>query len=932
MSRFAQNVTAFLFLTWSFFSYASVNVWVSAKKSEDHIFLVFHHDRGAVLGPIFSGNNGKVKSDKVINLSPVNNSLVSDLCSSMSLSAKDQKTIDFKLKDQYRFLNVIYGEKLVAFKITNPDFKSSDDNDQKLQNEKPLENSSDPGISNSTHDIVPSKQNADTLVKLSETKKALQMSFPFLENDIGASIFQRGLDLWVVFDVRKDFYIPESQYIDSWSQYIDPMNTILKIKLKKPLSVTASKNSKNWVLNLSSTTSTNKSKSYIISETKSDTLTMIQPIKSVPRIITVRDKDIGDLLVIAPLPEQNSRLDKEKNMIDYKIIPSTQGVALSLISEDVHVSYSGNDKAIEVVSNYKIPDLKNESDSYLNDSTNSVLLLDGMLMNGDQYLVQKNILLRAIVDSKDKSSQASAEMTLAKFYFANSMYHESKGMIDLVSKDNPDQINQVTPGLMNAVSMVMMGDNIGARTVFADLKTRYKTHPSIVEINIWDRYNEHSLGANISSIGILDSHNLVNSYHDFFYWKLMLAELAIANNTKNFKLIDQLLSNARQSSDLLINNNLKFYKAQYYYLQGQDNLAEQLLQEIKVTPANGRDFMMADLQLIKILYEQRKIDWISAVQKLHELRFVWRGDDLELKLLTSLAIAYKQNGDVINAIRTYKYILDAFGKQGNNTFFVTAQIVELYQRIFLSEEMQELDDFTVIALFYEFKDFTPIGVEGDKAVLGIARRMLNLDLLDMAIGILQHQVTYRLRGVERIITSNHLALVYLMDKKPQEALKVMEETDKENTNFVGYKQRNELKAKALIDLGRYQEALDYMKGDPSEDVVALKLEAYFMANKWTDYITLSEPILHKKISAGDIIKGEESQDVLRLAISYSMLNRTEDLDYLSKSIITENSDLKNVIDFLKDTNKPINPHSVDKSLNIDRMKSFVDNQKELLFN
>lgn len=246
--------------------------------------------------------------------------------------------------------------------------------------------------------------------------------------------------------------------------------------------------------------------------------------------------------------------------------------------------------------------------------------------------------------------------------------------------------------------------------------------------------------------------------------------------------------------------------------------------------------------------------------------------------------------------------------------------------------MQELDDFTVIALFYEFKDFTPIGMEGDKAVLSIARRMLNLDLLDMAIDILQHQVTYRLRGTDRIVTANHLALVYLMDKKPADALRVMEETDKENINFAGYKQRIELKAKALIDLGKYQEALDYMKDDPSEDAIALRSEAYFRANKWNDYISLVEPDLKESISQGDVIKGDQSQDVLRLAISYSMLSRISDLEYLSGHIVTENKDLKTVIEFLKDTNKPINPHSIDKSLNMDRMKHFVDHQKELLFN
>ena len=585
---------------------------------------------------------------------------------------------------------------------------------------------------------------------------------------------------------------------------------------------------------------------------------------------------------------------------------------------------------MEISSSYKIASSAHNQGPENN--LQSILLSPGLVKNGDDYLAQENTMVRAVVASVDNPSKFTAQMNLAQFYFVNSMYHEAFGMISLAEISDAGKAQHLTFGLMKAVSMVMTAENIDARTIFADLKNNYKNSPSILEVNIWDRYNEYVVGVHPEAIGVIENRNLLEHYHDEFYWKLMLAELKIANNRKNFKLIDQLLSIARKSNDLYINNNLKFYKAQYYYLQEQNNLAEQLLMEIEANPSSGRDFMMADLQLIKILYEQRKINWISAVQRLHDLRFVWRGDALELKLLMSLALAYNQNGDAINAVRTYKYVLDAFGKQGNNTFFVTSQIVDIYRRIFLSDEMQELDDFTVIALFYEFKDFTPIGNDGDRAVLGIARRMLNLDLLDMAIDILQHQVTYRLRGVERIITANHLALVYLMDKKPKEAVRVMEETDKENMNFAGYKQRVELKAKALIDLGKYQEALDYMKDDPSEDAVALRLEAYFKANKWGDYISLSEPILKQKIAAGDVIQGDQSQDVLRLAISYSMLSRTSDLDYLNHNIITENKDLKNVIDFLKDTNKPVNPHSIDKSLNIDRMKSFVDGQKALLFN
>ena len=937
MLRSFYNIVTMLVLTWGLFFtsciFASSNVSVSAKESEDHIFLIFHHDRNTILNPSFLGNNARVKSDKQMLLNPYYDDVVMRICNSISLNAQDPKIIDLKLKDKYRFINTIYGEKLAAFKITNPDFKAAEikegesnasDDVKKIEYIK----SSEVTTSQSLKPALKDTQNADTLVKVTEAKNIVQMVFPFKDKDIGAAVFQRGEDLWVVFDVRKDLYIPDNGNIESWHQYIDPKNTIVKIKLKSRLNASVAKQGNNWVLKLSPQAS--KNSGTIVAETKSDSLVLVKNVQSASNVVMVRDQDIGDLLAVVPLAQEEARISRDKNMVDYKIMQSAQGIALSLTSEDVHVTYSAKEQALEIASRYKI--LNSADNMHAADNMQTILVSTDLVKNGDDYLSEENNLVRAIVSSADNASKFTAQINLAQFYFVNSMYHEALGMITLAEQSDLKKSQQFVVSFIKAVSMVMTAQNIDARTIFADIKNNYKNLPSILEVNIWDRYNEYVLGVHPEFIGVIENKNLLEHYHDEFYWKLMLAELEIANSKKNFKLIDQLLNIVRKSDDLYISNNLKFYKAQYYYLQGQNNLAEQLLNEIEAKSACGRDFMMAELQLIKILYEQRKIDWISAVQKLHALRFVWRGDDLELKLLMSLALAYNQNGDAINAIRTYKYVLDAFGKQGNNTFFVTSQIVEIYRRIFLSDEMQELDDFTVIALFYEFKDFTPIGADGDRAVLSIARRMLNLDLLDMAIDILQHQVTYRLRGVDRIITANHLALVYLMDKKPKESLRVMEETDKENMNFAGYKQRSELKAKALIDLGKYQEALDYMKDDPSEDAIALRLEAYFKANKWNEYIELSEPILKQKIIAGDVIQGDQSQDVLRLAISYSMLSRTSDLDYLSHNIMTENKDLKNVIDFLKDTNKPVNPHSIDKSLNIDRMKSFVDGQKALLFN
>jgi len=619
-------------------------------------------------------------------------------------------------------------------------------------------------------------------------------------------------------------------------------------------------------------------------------------------------------------------------MVDYKIIPSVQGIAVSLISEDVKMTYNSNTKSVDIASRYTMPSSSITRDDQAVEEGKSILPMALSDIDAANFLQTKRYLFNNITYAHNDTEKGAAELALAQFYFTHTMYHEALAMMTLAEASSPMVSTELVPSMIKALSLIFTGQGLDARTIFTALKNTHGNSNLIYEIELWDRYNEYLLGNMPAETLIVTDNKLLNSYPDMFYWKFIFAELELLLEHKNNKTMDALLSNIRETKDISTINEIKYYKARYYYLLNQVNLAQQLLQEIQDNAQNGRDFMRSDLQLVKILYEQKKLDWISAVNRLNQLRYVWRGDNLEMQLLLALGLAYKQNNDVVNAIRTYKYIVDAFGRQSDNSFFVTSQIVELYHRIFLSDEMQELDDFSVVSLFYEFKDFTPIGLEGDRVVLGIARRMLNLDLLEMAESILEHQVMYRLRGVERMVTANHLALVLLMDRKPVEALKVLDDTDNENFGFAEHQKRRYLKAKALIDMEKYDEALGYIGEALDNDAEALKMEILFRSQRWGEYIKFTEVKLKHDLAEGTVIKGSETQDVLRLAICYSMLNRTNDLEYIQKHIITDNGELKSVVEFLRSTNEPINPHNLDKSLNIDKMQNFLDGYKKLLFN
>ena len=80
------------------------------------------------------------------------------------------------------------------------------------------------------------------------------------------------------------------------------------------------------------------------------------------------------------------------------------------------------------------------------------------------------------------------------------------------------------------------------------------------------------------------------------------------------------------------------------------------------------------------------------------------------------------------------------------------------------------------SLFYDFRELTPIGRRGDEMIRRLADRLVSVDLLDQAAELLQHQVDHRLQGAARAQVATRLAVIYLMNRKPDRALAVLRAT------------------------------------------------------------------------------------------------------------------------------------------------------------
>src|SRR5262249_42906979 len=96
--------------------------------------------------------------------------------------------------------------------------------------------------------------------------------------------------------------------------------------------------------------------------------------------------------------------------------------------------------------------------------------------------------------------------------------------------------------------------------------------------------------------------------------------------------------------------------------------------------------------------------------------------------------------------------------------------------LFNKGKADKLQPTEALAIFYDFIDLTPIGPDGDEMIRHMADRLVAVDLLGPAADLLNYQVTKRLEGVARAQIATRLAMIYLMDQKPQKALDTIRST------------------------------------------------------------------------------------------------------------------------------------------------------------
>jgi hypothetical protein len=100
--------------------------------------------------------------------------------------------------------------------------------------------------------------------------------------------------------------------------------------------------------------------------------------------------------------------------------------------------------------------------------------------------------------------------------------------------------------------------------------------------------------------------------------------------------------------------------------------------------------------------------------------------------------------------------------------------------------------------------------------------------------LLEQQVTKRLGGLDKARGATQLALLELMDHQPDAALKALDIGVGSDLPPDLGRQRQQLRARVLMELGRAADALGLLADDQSRDADRLRADIYWRGHDWAN--------------------------------------------------------------------------------------------------
>ncbi|MDJ1158445.1 hypothetical protein QNA08_09385 [Chelatococcus sp. SYSU_G07232] len=493
--------------------------------------------------------------------------------------------------------------------------------------------------------------------------------------------------------------------------------------------------------------------------------------------------------------------------------------------------------------------------------------------------------LEQAASAASRVEKANARFALARFLVANGLAPEAEGVLALMAQTDPTAAASRELLFWRAFVATLTNRDGKARELF-DAPV-FAAEP---EVALWRAVLDARAKRWAPALATFQRHmTVLDAYPDDLQGVLRLHAARAALEMKDFTLAERMLKTLEQLTPSPVPRNpVTLLRARLDEATGQSEdaiAAYELLSKTEDRPIAAEAMLRGTVLALR----ENAIDRNEALDRLERLSVVWRGDDIEVETLGQLGRLYAETGRWREAFQIAR-LANQIYTDHEVTRTLHDETARQFEELFLTGKSERLGRVEALALYYDFKEFTPIGRRGDEIVRRLADRLAELDLIEPAATLLQHQVEKRLTGAARATVAARLATLRLVGGKPAQALAVLQETRLPELPAQVKRARLLLEARALSDLSRTDLALDLIAGETGPEIDRLRADIVWQGRRWRQAGEAHEAMLGDRWQGREALSDQDRADVMRAAIAYALAEETLSLDRLRSKYAAKMAD------------------------------------------
>ena len=712
-------------------------------------------------------------------------------------------------------------------------------------------------------------------VEAERSNREYKITFPFKE-DVAVAAFERNDLFWLVFEKKIEFDISELETVaPSLIKVVDVRvidnSTTMRLKFDKRLLPGLGALNSDWILSVGELVLMDTKVVKLERKYKQNGHAIVQVnMNGLGKVHWFTDDKMGDRIAVVTAKGPARGILKTHNFVEFAALPTVHGLMFQAVADDINVVANFEQAVISSREGLSLTIGQNYS-SQLNLLNNgdikrpSAIEFKDLVRDGSKFIKRRHELNKLVDNAQNEKEQSIYRLEMIEFLLSYQMAHEALGLLAFEKFKAPLSANSARFKSLEGAAYVLAGKYNTAMNALSAVSIRNNK-----TAKLFRAYALSKTGAHQEAVKEFDaSLEMLAQLPPKMEAKFLIAAIESALEVPNL--------NAAQKHLIMLGNVMEtqHQQAKYWLLMARfsemnDEIPEAILRyraavDYDIRPVSAE----ANGKLSMLEYETGAIKIDEAIDQLNGNVVTWRGDKIEQMNTLNLGKLYMDKGKYREGFALLKTAVSKFKSDdlGRDT---AKYMGEVFESLYLGGKASEMLPFKALSLFYDFRELTPIGRKGDEMIRNMADRLIDVDLLDQAIELLDHQVNKRLTGIAKADVASKLAMVQLLNYQPEKAIRTIAKSRIANMPTHITRKRDLLEARALVEIGRIQSAITRLDGYKGKDISAIKSEAYWRGSYWQKAGEEFETMVSNRWQDGLPLLDNERHILLRSAIAYKM--------------------------------------------------------------